>query len=119
MSKNLFEIYEVNGRQYTDNLGHNAFISIPKEQYIEYEQLKEENKQLKEEIKKIVVDNLAQINIERESEFVSLILKIIQEKEEIIYKAIEYNKSILKENWYGGNEKKYAKTNLEILGDKE
>ena len=51
MSKNLFETYEVNGRQYTDNLGHNAFISIPKEQYIEYEQLKEENKQLKEELK--------------------------------------------------------------------
>ena len=51
MSKNLFETYEVNGRQYTDNLGHFAFISIPKKQYIEYEQLKEENKQLKEELK--------------------------------------------------------------------
>ena len=33
--------------------------------------------------------------------------------------AIEYNKSILKEKWYGGNEKKYAKKNLEILGDKK
>lgn len=36
-----------------------------------------------------------------------------------IDKAIEYNKNILKESWYGGNEKKYAKTNLEILGEKE
>ena len=36
-----------------------------------------------------------------------------------IDKAIEYNKSILKENWYGGNEKEYAKKNLEILGEKE
>ena len=49
IGKNLFETYEVNGRQYTDNLGHNAFISIPKEQYIEYEQLQQENKQLKED----------------------------------------------------------------------
>ena len=36
-----------------------------------------------------------------------------------IDKAIEYNKNILKEKWYGGNEKKYAKTNLEILGEKD
>ena len=42
--------------------------------------------------------------------------KHLQDK---IDKAIEYNKNIIKESWYGGNEKKYAKTNLEILGDKE
>ena len=34
-----------------------------------------------------------------------------------IDKVIEFNKNILKESWYGGNEKEYAKTNLEILGD--
>ena len=42
MSKNLFETYEVNGKQYTDNLPPNSFISISKKQYIEYEQQKEE-----------------------------------------------------------------------------
>lgn len=46
MSKNLFETYEVNGRQYTDNLPKNALISIPKEQYIEYEQQREEIERL-------------------------------------------------------------------------
>ena len=47
MSKNLFsEPYEVNGRIYTDNLPVNAFIGITKEQYIEYEQQKEEIERL-------------------------------------------------------------------------
>lgn len=84
--------------------------------------LEKENKQLKEEIKKIAVDNLAQINIERESEFVSLILKIIQEKEEIIYKAIECiknrNTTKSKKERFMSGETTLEKV-LEILGDKE
>ena len=39
----------------------------------------------------------------------------LQQKENIIKEAREYNEEILKESWYGGNEKKYAKHNLEIL----
>ena len=46
IGKNLFETYEVNGKQYTDNLPKNAFISISKVQYIEYEQQKEEIERL-------------------------------------------------------------------------
>lgn len=60
--------------------------------------------------------------IEMENKFdcskVDLMHTIIVQNERID-KAIEYNKSILQESWYGGNEKEYAKTNLEILGDKE
>lgn len=49
MSKNLFsKTYEVNGRSYTDNLPKNALIGFTKEQYIEYEQQKEEIERLKE-----------------------------------------------------------------------
>lgn len=46
IGKNLFETYEVNSRTYTGNLPKNAFISIPKKQYIEYEQQKEEIERL-------------------------------------------------------------------------
>lgn len=53
MSKNLFETYKVNGRTYTDNLGINAMISIPKKQYIEYEQQKEEIEKLSNIIKEL------------------------------------------------------------------
>lgn len=67
IGKNLFETYEVNDRQYTDNLGHNAFISIPKEQYIEYEQLQQENKQLKEDKKKAI-------------NYIDIYIKIIKEQ---------------------------------------
>lgn len=42
----------------------------------------------------------------------------LQQKENIIKEVREYNESILKERWYGGNEKEYAKHNLGIL-DKE
>ena len=52
MSKNLFETYEVNGKTYTDNLGENTLISIPKKQYIEYEQQKEETERLQARIDK-------------------------------------------------------------------
>ena len=65
MSKNLFETYEVNGRQYTDNLPKNALISIPKKQYIEYEQQREENEQLHSIIKEAreYIDNLKPLTI--------------------------------------------------------
>jgi len=52
VSKNLFETYEVNGKTYTDNLGENTLISIPKKQYIEYEQQKEETERLQARIDK-------------------------------------------------------------------
>lgn len=74
-----------------DDLDLIGFITTRLENFYKLEQ---ENKQLKKEIIKIVVDNLTQINIERESEFVSLILKLIQEKEQKINKAIEYIESI-------------------------
>ena len=54
MSKNLFE---VNGITYTDNIPSNMFIGVTKEQFCEYEQLKEENKQLKEDIKELFKEN--------------------------------------------------------------
>jgi hypothetical protein len=49
-----------------------------------------------------------------------ILLDYIQQKENIIKEVREYNEEILKENWYGGNEKEYAKHNLKILekGDK-
>ena len=50
VGKNLLETYEVNGRTYTDNLPKNCFISIPKKQYIEYEQQKEEIERLNKQI---------------------------------------------------------------------
>lgn len=53
VGKNLLETYEVNGRAYTDNLPKNCFISIPKKQYIEYEQQKEENQRLNNIIKEV------------------------------------------------------------------
>lgn len=46
IGNNLFKTYEVNGRKYTDNLPKNALISVPKEQFIEYEQQKEEIERL-------------------------------------------------------------------------
>lgn len=46
------------------------------------------------------------------------LIKKLDNKQNIIKEVREYNEEILKENWYGGNEKKYAKHNLEIL-DKE
>ena len=52
VGKNLLETYEVNGRKYTDNLPKNSFISIPKKQYIEYEQQKEQIERLNNIINK-------------------------------------------------------------------
>ena len=42
-------LYEVNGIQCTDNIPNNMFIGVTKEQYCEYQQLKEENNKLKKE----------------------------------------------------------------------
>lgn len=53
VGKNLLETYEVNGRKYTDNLPKNCFISIPKKQYIEYEQQKEEIERLNKQLQLI------------------------------------------------------------------
>ena len=40
-----------------------------------------------------------------------------QEEEKLnrIERAMAFNKYILHENWYGGNEKKYAQRNIDIL----
>lgn len=78
MSKNLFsKTYEVNGRTYTDNLPTNALISITKEQYIEYEQQKEEIERLNNDIKELLKEN------ENKE-------KVIKAQDNIINKAIEY-----------------------------
>ena len=53
VGKNLLETYEVNGRTYTDNIPENFLISIPKKQYIEYEQQKEEIERLHSIIKEV------------------------------------------------------------------
>ena len=67
IGKNLFETYEVNGKQYTDNIPEDCLIGIRKEQYIIYEQQEEElenlrkiekehqklNGELREEIRKL------------------------------------------------------------------
>lgn len=72
--------------------------------------LEQENKQLEEKIEKLKTKiKTIKRNTKRDK----------AKLRNRINKAIEYNKSILKEKWYGGNEKKYAKKNLEILGDKE
>lgn len=66
MSKNLFsKTYEVNGRTYTDNLPTNARIMFTKEQYIEYEQQKEEIERLNREntiLKQTMSNNSLLIN---------------------------------------------------------
>lgn len=124
MSKNLFETYEVNGRQYTDNLGHNAFVSIPKEQYIEYEQLKEENKQLKEELK----NKSNVLEITRYLDIIRTYLKEIDRLQQKIDKALKYIDEFT--GYYDDEgtamfvieelkEETFVKDLLQILGDKE
>lgn len=44
--KNITNLLEVNGIQYIDNIPNNMFIAITKEQFCEYQQLKEQNKKL-------------------------------------------------------------------------
>jgi hypothetical protein len=48
-----------------------------------------------------------------------LVLNYIDKQKQVLVKIKEFNKSILKERWYGGNEKDYAKKNLEILEEIE
>ena len=62
MSKNLFETYDVNGETYTDNLGENALIGIPKKQFIEYEQQKEKIERLNNIINELEKYILAILN---------------------------------------------------------
>lgn len=71
----VLNLFEVNGIQYTDNIPDNMNIGITKEQYCEYLQLQQENKQLKtllmqdhhkiheladviDEVRKYIKDNL-------------------------------------------------------------
>jgi len=49
-----------------------------------------------------------------ENKNIELVIKI-ERLNNIINEVREYNEEILKESWYGGNEKNYAKHNLEIL----
>lgn len=44
---------------------------------------------------------------------------VANEKQNRIDRAMAYNNFILKEEWYGGNEKKYAQRNIDILLGKE
>ena len=82
MSKNLFETYNVNGRNYTDNLGINAMISIPKKQYIEYEQQKEEIKRLNNiinEIEKYIISQMQEQETLKETKSPTYIFCKLQE----------------------------------------
>ena len=53
IGKNLFETYEVNGKQYTDNIPKDTLICISKEEFIEYKQQKEEIERLNNIINEI------------------------------------------------------------------
>ena len=116
MSENLFETYEVNYREYTDNLPKNSFINIPKKQYIEYEQQKEEIERLQKILRtKTRLHRKHKAKVRKLREEITNKQKRLELLNSIIKEVREYNEEILKENWYGGNEKKYAKHNLEIL----
>ena len=49
------------------------------------------------------------------TDYVYYLYDELKKRDEIIKEVREYNESILKERWYGGNEKEYAEHNLEIL----
>lgn len=44
--KEIRNLIEVNGVRYIDNIPNNMFIAVTKEQFCEYQQLKEQNKKL-------------------------------------------------------------------------
>ena len=88
IGKNLFETYEVNGRKYTDNLPKNASISISKEQYIEYEQQKEENKRLNNiinELEKFLIEEIEDYDKHINSKFITGIAKEQYEGEKVCF----------------------------------
>ena len=62
IGKNLFETYEVNGKQYTDNIPKDTLICISKEEFIEYKQQKEEIERLNIKIKDLYKQLNEQIN---------------------------------------------------------
>jgi hypothetical protein len=88
IGKNLFETYEsfkVNEKYYSSNIG-NTLIAIPKEQYCEYEQLKQKVDKQKEVLDKIkeyckntinrYEDYIGKEDIVRENKF---ILELLEE----------------------------------------
>ena len=63
IGKNLFETYEVNGKQYTDNIPKDTLICISKEEFIEYKQQKEENKRLNNIINELEDSIVGKMNV--------------------------------------------------------
>ena len=96
-----------------------------------YLKMQEEIKRLKEEY--MILQNASdEIEEEKDKEIERLnnILKMLkdkldfakrQEEEKLnrIERCMAYNNYILHESWYGGNEKKYAQRNIDILLGKE
>ena len=56
IGKNLFETYDVNGKQYTDYIPKDTLICISKEEFIEYKQQKEEIERLNNIINELEKD---------------------------------------------------------------
>ena len=72
-----------------------------------------ENKKLNQEIERLI--NI----IEKLEERCKFFNEMSNEKQNRIDRCMAYNNYILHENWYGGNEKKYAQRNIDILLGKE
>ena len=99
--------------------------------YDENVKLKEEIKRLKEEY--MILQNASdEVEEEKDKEIERLkaiidklnekgkfLTEVANEKQNRIDRTMAYNNFILKEEWYGGNEKKYAQRNIDILLGKE
>ena len=92
IGKNLFETYEVNGKQYTDNIPKDTLICISKEEFIEYKQQKEEIERLNNIIKNTIKElfelkdmiykpETREINFDVQRKISSMIVKLGDDKE--------------------------------------
>ena len=90
--------------------------------FIYYEKLEDYEEQVKKaklcDKKDKEIERLNNI-IEKLEERCKFFNEMLNEKQNRIDRCMTFNNYILHENWYGGNEKKYAQRNINILLGKE
>ena len=97
--KNLFE---VNGIKYIDNISKNMWISVSKEQYVEYLQQKELIKNLTQENEELRTDRISKNRVKELIDFYKhkdfIMMMVVNGHDEESLKIVEVLKNLLEED---------------------
>lgn len=95
-------LFEVNGIKYTDNIPKNMWISVSKEQYVEYLQQKELIEKLTQENEELRTDRISKNRVKELIDFYKhkdfIMMMVVNGHDEESLKIVEVLKNLLEED---------------------